>query len=121
MTATAGVSAAQVLPVLMRGHVLGKGMVPVSTGSMGGACSCPALPRRANGPGSRAAHTDARGSDSDDGFGASSATDATLASIEDNGRGLSQDAEKVQRRARYVQQLLATLQNDLDAEGAATL
>jgi hypothetical protein len=35
--------------------------------------------------------------------------------------GLCQDAEQLQRRARFVQQLLASLQNDLDAERAATL
>ena len=94
---------------------------PVSTGSAGGAGPSPAPSRRAPEPCSRNAPLDIRGSASDDGYGASRATDASLSSIEENVMGLCQDAEQLQGRARFVQQLLASLQNDLDAERAATL
>ena len=94
---------------------------PMSTGSAGGAGPAPAPSRRAPAPRRCDTPLDAQGTGSDDVDGAAQATDVSLASIEENVIGLCQDAERLQRRAKFVQQLLVGLQNDLHAERAATL
>ena len=99
----------------------GRSRSPLSTGSAGGAGPAPAPSRRAPAPRRRDTPVAARDTGSDDGDGAARATDVSLASIEENVMGLCHDAERLQRRAKFVQQLLVGLQNDLCAERAATL
>ena len=99
----------------------GRSRSPMSTGSTGGAGPAPAPSRRAPVPRRGATPIDAQGTGSDEGEGAAQATDVSLASIEENVIGLCQDAESLQKRAKFVQQLLVGLQNDLQAERAATL
>ena len=99
----------------------GRSLSPMSTGSAGGACPAPAPCRQAPAPRRCATPLDAKGTGSEEGDGAAQATDASLASIEENVIGLCQDTERLHKRAKFVQQLLVGLQNDLYAERAATL
>ena len=99
----------------------GRSRSPTSTGSAGGGGPVPAPSRRVPVPRRGATPVDAQGAGSDEEDATAQATDLSLASIEENVIGLCQDAERLQKRAKLVQQLLVGLQNNLQAERAATL
>ena len=99
----------------------GRSRSPMSTGSAGGGGPVPAPSRRVPVPRRGATPVDAQGTGSDEEDATAQATDLSLASIEENVIGLCQDAERLQKRAKLVQQLLVGLQNNLQAERAATL
>ena len=97
----------------------GRSRSPMSTGSASGAVQAPAPSQRVPVPRRGATPVDAHGSDEED--APAQATDVSLASIEENVIGLCQDAERLQKRAKLVHQLLVGLQHNLQAERAATL
>ena len=97
----------------------GRSRSPMSTGSAGGTVQAPAPSQRVPVPRRGATLVDAH--DPDEEAAPAQATDISLSSIEENVIGLCQDAERLQKRAKLVHQLLVGLQHNLQAERAATL